>query len=217
MREAARTRRAAVEAIEDIDPPALQELIVGLLQEGTMAPGALTIACADAPAESGSNSLTSRAVGVQLIYDGLRLTRDLATTEPWEQSTDASDADLRILAADILVARGFEILASTPAATKAVETVRSFGRSQRHPNSPEVTAVAQLEQDIAELAVIAGTTLDDEPHNERLRERAATAATGFGVPLPPAERFLGELSFEQSSQPNPISAVERPAPTPDDD
>ena len=131
MREAARTRRAAVEATADVEPTALREYITDMLQTESMTPGAVTIACADGSGDE-SLDLVDRAAGVQLIYDGLRLTRHLATTEPWDADSRAEgDADLRILAADILVARGFALLARTPAAKKAVETVRSTVRDGR--------------------------------------------------------------------------------------
>ena len=217
MREAARTRRAAVEATADVEPTALREYITNVLQTESMTPGAVTIACADGSSDD-SSDLVDRAAGVQLIYDGLRLTRHLATTEPWDADSRAEgDADLRILAADILVARGFELLARTPAAQKAVETVRSFGRAQRQPETADVTAASQLEADVAELAVIAGTTLADADPDDRLRQRTRSIAEGFGVPFPPAERFLMELPVERSSVVDPISTVDQPAPARDDD
>ncbi len=217
MREAARTRRAAVEATADVEPTALREYITEVLQTESMTPGAVTLACAEGTSEDHPD-LADRAAAVQLIYDGLRLTRDLATAEPWnEDSGGDDDADLRILAADILVARGFELLARTPAAQKAVETVRAFGRAQRQSEAADVAAAIQLETDVAELAVIAGTTLRDADPDDYLRRRASSIAEGFGVPFPPAERFLMELPVDRSSVIDPVSTVDQPTPARDDD
>jgi len=79
------------------------------------------------------DTVVDRAAGVQLIYEGLRLTRSVAHEEPWvtaaTQESDI-DADMDVLTADVLVARGFALLACTDAAAAAVEVVRAFGRDQ---------------------------------------------------------------------------------------
>ncbi|SFC65740.1 hypothetical protein SAMN05444422_11370 [Halobiforma haloterrestris] len=179
METADNCRRAAFEAVADVEPPRLHTLVESVLDEASMVPGVLALesaaavtteanANAAANANAKANAKTSasaastngqppleqsdastvgaddfdgivtHAAGVQLIYEGLRLTRALAHDEPWtdpiggpETETDAdTEADLEILAADILVARGFYLLSRTEAANTAVRTVQSFGRDQ---------------------------------------------------------------------------------------
>jgi len=181
MEEAAAVRRAALAAVDDVDPERLRERIAQRIEEGSMAPGALTLLSADAVDDSISrDGLAERAAGVQLIYEGLRLTRSLSHAEPWLGTAEsdgwriaeaaavpagngkdsaAAAADLDILVADILVARGFYLLARTEAADAAVGVVRSFGRDQtvrRETDDPSLDG--NLETDVFELAVVAGTT-----------------------------------------------------------
>ncbi|MFC6769133.1 DUF7114 family protein, partial [Natrinema soli] len=138
MEKADSCRRAAVEAVADVEPPRLYEYLDSILDRASMVPAVLTLEsaaamraegrvledadadepCRDVESESDRNRtrasgpdrdparITTHAAGVQLIYEGLRLTRSLAHDEPWTATdADASDADLAILAADILVAR----------------------------------------------------------------------------------------------------------------
>lgn len=187
MDEATVTRRAALEAVEDVDPTRLRGRIEDQLEGGSMVPGALTIlsvrALADgmaSPFTSEDNSLldpvATRAAGVQLIYDGLRLTRALAHDEPWEDG-DRSTGDLDVLVADVLVARGFHLLARTEAAAKAVETVQSFGRDQTVRNETDDPSLNwNLEADILELAVVAGSNLGDGSLSPRVTDFASEMA-----------------------------------------
>ncbi len=182
MDEAAATRRAAHDAIADVEPAGLRERIARQLDDGSMVPGIVTILTARETGTGPDGALTAgnslsepiacRAAGVQLIYDGLRLTRTLAQEEPWtetDQSTAANvatedattEADLAILVADVLVARGFYLLARTEAADRAVETVRSFGRDQTlRVETGEAILDSNLERDVLELAIVGGATLD---------------------------------------------------------
>ncbi len=196
MEEAAAVRRAAIEAVGDVEPAPLRERIETQLGEGSMAPGVLTIltvraldtASANAPDGALLESVTERAAGVQLIYDGLRLTRQLADEEPW-LSGDKDDGDIAVLAADILVARGFYLLARTEAADAAVSTVRAFGRDQTVSRETGDPALARnLEANVLELAVVAGAALADGGVSPRLREFASEMANGS--PFPDAESFF---------------------------
>ncbi|ELY98915.1 DUF7114 family protein [Natrialba asiatica] len=164
--------------------------------------------------ELDTDTLLTHAAGVQLIYEGLRLTRGLAHEDSWcgdsahanqpksqsqpqpqpqsahqvqsqpenqtqsqsrlehhpqSQSQSQSDLqsqpqsrsqspsqytdDLTILAADILVARGFSLLARTDAADKAVHTVQAFGRDQTRrtelTNTPPATSTASTQPSTA--------------------------------------------------------------------
>jgi hypothetical protein len=151
MEEASQVRCAAREAVGGTDPERLRARISEALDAGSMVPGVLVLLSArvatnnetdgggkergpaleEAGAAGRDDALAKRAAGVELIYDGLALTRVLASEEPWsDPSRDRTAADIEILAADVLVARGFYLLARTECAGRAVETVRQFGRDQ---------------------------------------------------------------------------------------
>ena len=183
MDEAAATRQAALNAVGDVEPEGLRERIENHVRAGSMVPGVLTILSvravtdgATGGATAGDDSLLDaverRAAGVQLIYDGLRLTRAVARSNPWREpdavaadgngATAGDDADLAILAADVLVSRGFYLLARTAAAEEAVGVVRAFGRDQTDREAATTDRAAdldrRLEGDILELAVTTGVT-----------------------------------------------------------
>lgn len=212
----ARARRAARETVDDVEPAALREDIDQLLASRSMSPGALVFRfalLADDQADPATAS--DRAAGVQLIYDGLRLTRELAHDEPWSDPAQRDDADRSILAADVLVSRGFYLLADTEAAGKAVETVRSFGRTQTHrreDGADEQSCDAQLERDALELAAIAGATLTDTDASDQFVDAAGRIANSVGVPLPPAEHVLAELD---AITPSPSPPSDDPLSTSD--
>ncbi|MEF8775611.1 MAG: hypothetical protein V5A43_03790 [Haloarculaceae archaeon] len=198
MEEAAAVRRAARDAVEDVEPAPLREHIEHHLAEASMVPGVLTILCVRAVDErpgddrtrgSLADPVAKRAAGVQLVYDGLRLTRRLATEEPWGQDptvgegatgdATATDDNVAILAADVLVARGFYLLARTEAADAAVGVVRGFGRDQTlRRRRPDDGLDRNLEADVLELAVVAGATLAGGQATPGLRDYAAGLANG---------------------------------------
>lgn len=160
MEEAAAVRRTAAETVRDVVPEPLQDRIVEFVEGGSVIPGTVTVLTAESfgGEEVSVDGLTERAVGVQLIYDGLRLTRELVHDEPWDHDEKA-DADMGILAADVMVARGFYLLARSNAADAAVEVVRSFGRDQTEfRNGGDASLDSRLETDVLELAVVAGAT-----------------------------------------------------------
>ena len=220
MEEAAAVRRAALAAVDDVDPERLRERISQRIEEGSMAPGALTLLSASAVDDSvTADGIAERAAGVQVIYEGLRLTRSLAHAEPWlgvdtrsdwqvaetaasrpddgGKESAAAAADLDILVADILVARGFYLLARTEAADAAVGVVRSFGRDQtvrRETDDP--TLDSNLEIDVLELAVVAGTTAAGSGPPVHLRDFVTDLAATDGD-LPPAGAVLPENVIER--------------------
>lgn len=244
METADNCRRGAFEAVSDVEPPALREYIETTLEEASMVPGVLTIESAAATAPDGhshldatsqpmpptdrdvdsslefaediadTDGIRNRAAGVQLIYEGLRLTRSLAHEEPWNDREDESDArtgdahrgDLEILAADILVARGFYLLARTNAAETAVQTVQAFGRdqAQRREQAPKAvdasTVDANLERDILELAVRTGSGAVGETPTARLRSSVESLADGIEIPFPPAAVCLADLETPPSER-----------------
>ncbi|WP_049893243.1 DUF7114 family protein [Natronococcus jeotgali] len=218
MEQADSCRRAALEAVTDVEPPALHEFIESTLESASMLPGALTLESARAVDSSDpigrddalDDGIVTHAAGVQLIYEGLRLTRSLAREEPWSDAETDADGDLEVLAADILVARGFYLLARTDAADKAVRTVQAFGRDQTHRlesregSDPAVTRDTNLERDVLELAVRAGAAAVDEGPSPSLLETADEIAAAAGTSFPAVERSaiaadpLSERSLEES-------------------
>jgi len=205
MQDVAAVRRAATEAVSDVDPPGLRGRIDDRLAQASLVPGAFTLhvvrSLTDGAVETPDHGeggplldpLTERAAGVQLIYEGLALTRDLAQEDPWDGG-DRDAADLAILAADVLVARGFYLLARTEAADDAVATVRAFGHDQtvrRTTRDPGLDR--NLEADVLELAVVAGATAAGRRPTPRLREYAAGLAETAGFP-PTEEFFAGGMT-----------------------
>ncbi|WP_262178974.1 DUF7114 family protein [Haloarcula laminariae] len=159
MEEVAAVRRAALAGVDDIEPERLHDRLAARLDDASFAPGVLTlVAEAAARDQAVDDSDADRAAGVQLIYEGLALTRRLAHDDPWTTG-DRDAADLDILIADILVSRGFYLLARTGAAEAAVDVVREFGKDQtelRATGNDDLDG--NLEADICELAVVAGVT-----------------------------------------------------------
>jgi len=194
MEEAATCRRAARDAVRDIGPERLRTVIDDLLADASMLPGALALLSARAADESVDlDSVADRAAGVQLIYDGLRLTRRLSREEPWADREDHTEPNLDVLAADVLVARGFYLLARTDAAEKAVETVRAFGRDEtlgRTPGADTVALDGSLERNVLELATTTGTTAVGIAPSAAALDTAAALFEDREPPLPPAADAL---------------------------
>ena len=195
MDEAVRAREASRHEVRDITPTALRDVIRDLLAETSAVPGALTLLCVDAGGRAtGGADPDARAAGVQLIYQGLSLTRSLARDDPWSDADVPTEANMAVLAADVMVSRGFSLLARTEAADEAVATVRTFGRDETerrtNPDGPSVNA---LERDIFELAAVAGITAAGRSPSIDLREYAADLAGSLdGAPIPDAETVLTE-------------------------
>ncbi|MFB6221357.1 MAG: hypothetical protein ABEH90_07945 [Halolamina sp.] len=195
MDDAVLARRSAREAVSDIEPEPLREILDERLATAAMTPGALTLLSARAFASDTDVSVFGeQAAGVQLIYEGLALTRRLAHEEPWAAVSDEDiDADLDVLAADVLVSRGFYLLARTAAAERAVETVRAFGRDQttRDDAGTESPALDRnLEADVFELAVVTGVAAVDGIASEELLSYADGLARTYEGSLPPAGDLL---------------------------
>ncbi|WP_049902408.1 DUF7114 family protein [Halococcus agarilyticus] len=204
MEEASQVRRAAREAVRDVGPAAFGDAVGLVVAEGAMTPGVLAVLCARAVDESVAfEAVAERAAGTQLIYEGLRLTRTLAGDPPWEAvdtvnagggtATDAGDVDtanVDVLVADVLVARGFHLLARTEAAGRAVETVRNFGHDQtRRRSSGEEAIDTDLEADVFELATVAGATAVGTHPSVECREFVADLAREGDRPLAPEAVF----------------------------
>lgn len=205
MDDAVRAHDAAREALEDIEPDRLHDLLDGRLADASMTPSVLTFVSARA-LDPGVDveGIAERAAGVQLIYEGLRLTRTLACEQPWAvvdvertadgENREAIDADLDVVAADVLVARGFYLLARTEAADRAVETVRTFGRDQTRRHAAATPDERErldrtLEADVFALAVVAGTTAVGVDPTAALLDYVTELARDYeetdGFPPPP--------------------------------
>lgn len=215
MDTAARARAAAREVVADIEPRHLRTVLYDRLDDGSMAPGVLVFLSAQAgQPEVDLDSLAERSAGVQLIYEGLRLTRSIAHDEPWtETTTDEIDADIDILAADVFVSRGFYLLARTEAAAAAVDTVQSFGHDQTvrgRPDADTETLDRNLEADIFALAVRAGLTAVDADPSADILSFAADIARAEGDELSAAASVLSESTVSRLTE---LSGVDGPVPS----
>jgi hypothetical protein len=197
MDDAVRARDAAREALADIEPERLRDALYTRLAHAPMTPAVVTLRVATAldPDAASADGVLEQAAGVQLIYEGLRLTRHLAREEPWatterdpNSDLDGIEADLDILAADVFVARGFYLLARTEAADRAVRVVRSFGRDQtvrRRPDADRDALDRNLESDVFALAAVAGAAAVGRSAATDLVTYAADLPTGAEVPPDP--------------------------------
>ncbi len=201
MDDAVRARKAAQEAIADIEPPELRTSIEDRLAAASMTPAVLALLTARGiDADIDTNATAKQAAGVQLIYEGLRLTRSLAADEPWADTASLAtfeDANLSVLAADVLVARGFTVLADTDAASAAVEVVRTFGRDQtlRGRDDTDTEALdCHLEKTVFELAVVVGTAIAGTDPPTALLSYARQLAADHDGQLPPSGQTLSEAA-----------------------
>ena len=203
MEEAAAVRRAASEATADVVPGELRETIDDHVADGSVVPGVLTLLSARAVSGDDPDDLAEQAAGVQLIYDGLRLTRRLARSNPW-RADDDHNADMAVLAADVLVSRGFYLLARTEAADDAVAVVRSFGHDQTDREDADDDRAAELDRrlevDVLELAVTVGVTAADGP--------ADAAAAGIAAEFAPeGPRFDAVDSFFDDTRRSRVASL----------
>lgn len=229
MEAAVRARTAGKRAVRDVAPDALRERIHELLDESAMVPGVLALTTARAVESAGAASIPrdpdgwtgagnveERAAGVQLIYEGLGLTRALAGDPPWERDPTHTEGNLDILAADVMVARGFSLLAHTEAADKAVETVQSFGENRTDDQQDRSTPAHALETDVFELAVVAGTTAFEADPSEPLLRYAAKLADSLDGDRPePPETVPEEVEQAMADAPHPrqFGPTEDPRPS----
>jgi len=207
MDDAARAREAAHEALADVEPEQLREALEERILDAAVTPGVLALVTARAvDPDVDPDEVVDRAAGVQLIYEGLRLTRTLAHEEPWVTAPTREsdiDADMDVLTADVLVSRGFSLLACTEAAGAAVEVVRAFGRDQtlRDREGTDLAAATaldrNLEVDALELAVVAGTTAVGGDPPEELLTYARELAADYDREFPPPGRALPEATADR--------------------
>ncbi len=185
---------------------------------GTTPPGttAERVGLSRTGGDVGPVGVEERAAGVQLIYEGLRLTRALADDPPWERDLPHTDSNIDILAADVMVARGFSLLARTEAADKAVETVQSFGRDETDDQQGRAVSPRALETDVFELAVVAGTTVFGSTPSDALVAYAEELAGSLDGDSPePPESVSEEVEEAVADAPNPrqFGPAEDPRPS----
>lgn len=215
MEEAEQARVAVQDAVADIEPDGLWSVIDDHVTTSSMLPGALTILSARVvDGRVKDSAVLQRAAGVQLIYVGLRVTRDLVAAEPWtEAKTPDPDDDLDVLAADVLVARGFRILARTEGAGHAVQTVHEFGREQTDSQEGRASSSRSLEANVFELAAIAGGTASGSDAPVALRQYVVGLADNADAPLPDASDGLPENPEEVMARVGAPAGDERVSPT----
>tara|TARA_B110000263_G_C15196510_1_gene458594 strand:- start:9 stop:659 length:651 start_codon:yes stop_codon:yes gene_type:complete len=157
-----RVNDSSCNAVSKVEPSQLKELILNRIDQKPSIFGLITTIIANENAESSdelNQSIDEKAAGVQLIYEGLKLTQELVRDEGWKHEENKLQADLELLAADVMVSRGFNLLSHTPAAKKAVETIRSFGQTESiFSNGLEKNSSSEesLEKDLFELSIITG-------------------------------------------------------------
>ncbi len=178
--------------------------------------GTVGATASETTAATGPVGIEERAAGVQLIYEGLGLTRALADDPPWEHEPPHTESNIDILAADVMVARGFSLLARTEAADKAVETVQSFGRDETDGQQGRTTRPHALETDVFELAVLAGTTaFGVRPADALLAYAGDLAASLDGDHPEPPEPVPEEVEQAMADAPDPrrFTPAEDPQPS----
>lgn len=213
MDETAHARAAFREGIGDIVPEALRLRLEEVLESASMTPGALTVLTARTLDDDVELDVAARrGAGIQMSYEGLRLSRVLVQTDPWVTGS-RDEGDLNAIAAEVLVARGFEYLAHTGVAMDVVDAVREFGRDQTLretvTESEQGTLDRHLEETFVRIAVEGGAdvalgTIPD-PITVVARELAGELGTD---PLPGSETALVGVSDRLST------AVAAPDTTP---
>jgi hypothetical protein len=204
MDETAHARAAFREGIDDIGPDALRTRLEEVLESASMTPGALTVLTATTLDDAVELDVAARrGAGVQMSYEGLRLSRELIHTDPWTTG-DRSEGDLNVIAAEVLVARGFEYLAHTGVAMDVVEAVRQFGRDQTRretaAESDRASLDRRLEADFVRTAVRAGADVALGTITDPIDAVADELAEELGTdPLPGSETALVGVSERLSA------------------
>ncbi|GAB3691774.1 hypothetical protein GCM10028857_29580 [Salinarchaeum chitinilyticum] len=193
MEEAPRVREALRESLRSIDPDPFRARLERTLEGRPLTPGVLTVRTARAiDGAVSAETAAHRAAGVQLTYEGLRLTRRLVETEPWPPAGEG-DPDVDVVAAEVLVAKGLNQLAHTGVRGRVVEIIRRFGRthSRGAEESPAGDAAEPtLEADFVVLAIAAGADLAVQTVPPGLIEYARELAADIDAdPLPDDDRI----------------------------
>lgn len=161
MREVSHVRELLGKSLGDIEPVPFRERLYDVLEGAPLTPGVLTVKTARAIEPSADvEESARRGAGVQLSYEGLRLTRSVVEEKRWEAEGDRSSYYFDLLAAEVLVSRGYHHLATTGVSNQVVDIVRRFGRNQTYTLESEHGELEDsLEVDILRLAVDAGADM----------------------------------------------------------
>lgn len=161
MRDANHISDALDQSLDDIEPVPFGERLYSVLEGVSLTPGVLTVKTARAIEPSVDvEASAQRGVGVQLSYEGLRLTRSILRNRDWEATDERGTYYENLLASSVLVSRGFYYLADTGVADQSVSIVRRFGRNQTYEQQPEAADLEDsLEVDVVKLAVNAGADI----------------------------------------------------------
>ena len=179
-------RDAASHVVADVEPERLGSALETRIEAASMVPGAVTVITAKrlGGTEAGDAAM-DRAVGVQLCYEGLRLTRTLIREEERYDVDDPTEPYLDLVAAEVMVSRGFVELAETAVADNAIEIVRRFSRQQTESYDADRRDAA-LEHDVVSLAVAAGATVVLDAVPSAVEEQGTRLAADVARdPLPP--------------------------------
>ncbi|WP_092698911.1 DUF7114 family protein [Halovenus aranensis] len=160
MTEVTVVRETLEQSVADLHPPAFQNRLQTRLADVSLTPAVLTVRAARALEPSADmDACALRGAGVQLTYEGLRLTRSILRNERWDDG-NANSYYLDLLAAAVLVSRGYYYLADTGVSQEAVEAARRFGRYQTYAQNGELAdGEYSLEADFVALAVNTGADL----------------------------------------------------------
>lgn len=200
MAAAGRVQRASLQTIGNIEPAAMATELQDLVREGSMVPGVVTVLTAESiGGEAAAEAAMDRAVGIQLSYDGLRLTRELIRGEERYRTDSAAEGYLPLVGAEVLVSRGFSNLVHTDVAGQAIDIVQRFSRKQTlEYDAPEAAASERtLEHDVIVLGVEAGATVVHDRVPDPIRNFGAELAESLDAePLPPAAEVTPRIRRE---------------------
>lgn len=191
MDASARTREAALLALAEIEPRTLNGELQDIITDASMVPALVAVRTAERlTGREGDQIAIDRGIGVQLSYEGLRLTRQLIREEEQYDVAGATDSYLSLVGAEVLVSRGFEDLAETPVAHQVIEIVQRFARNQTidyREGAVAGSAGRSLEREAVSLAIAAGATTAIEPVPAFLAEFGENLAAELDQePFPPA-------------------------------
>lgn len=158
--EATVVRETLEQSLADIEPSAFRDHLQDQLADASLTPAVLTVQTARALEPSvDEGACALRGAGVQLTYEGLRLTRSILRDRRWDDG-GRENYYLDLLAAAVLVSRGYYYLADTGVSQEAVEAARRFGRYQTYDQNGDLSeGEYSLEGDFVGLAVNTGADL----------------------------------------------------------
>jgi hypothetical protein len=185
-------RETVAQSLADIEPPAFREHLLEVVLEDSLVPGVLTVHTARALEPSADvDACTLYGVGVQLTYEGLRLTRSILSEEEWTSTDDRTNYYLDLLAAAVLVSRGYYYLADSGVSQDAVDAARRFGRYQTYAQNGGLDDKYSLEEDFIALAVSTGADFALGTVPPSVTAYGESLATDIGKdPLPAPETAL---------------------------